>query len=211
MRNTIIFMLLFFLSSICAQEKHVDRNVKKIGGFRNATLELKSGEVLKGKIRDQLYVGGYWIFKDEKGKKQKISKFEVNKATIDYTTPSKKNSGKLIYLRIYPDGYESNNYFAQVLIDGKIKLLRFVTDGGTTIDANGMVKNIGHFQHILMNEQGTLFDLESSNSIIDSRKTLIESLKKFLPCEELIKKVENKELKKNKLEEIVYFYNTKCI
>lgn len=91
-----LFLIAIFIGIwVVAQQKYVERDVEKIGGFRDASILLKSGESIHGKIRDQLYVGGYYIFKDNEGKKEK-SKSLISKKHLLFTK---------ILLKVIPEFY----------------------------------------------------------------------------------------------------------
>ena len=207
-----LFLIAIFIGIwVVAQQKYVERDVEKIGGFRDASILLKSGETIHGKIRDQLYVGGYYIFKDNEGKKRKFEKFDIQKALIIYQNPSESNSGILYYLRIYPDPNSDESIYTQVLVDGEIMLLRFTEHIAMVQNQSGAFQNFGKFQHLLMNKEGKFFDMRSNNSLLSDKENLLENIQIALPCDELYSKVESNEIKKNQLEEIVYFYNTQCV
>lgn len=97
------------------------------------------------------------------------------------------------------------------MVDGEIMLLRFTEHIAMVQNQSGAFQNFGKFQHLLMNKEGKFFDMRSNNSLFSDKENLLENIQIALPCDELYSKVESNEIKKNQLEEIVYFYNTQCV
>ncbi|EDP71790.1 hypothetical protein FBALC1_04862 [Flavobacteriales bacterium ALC-1] len=144
-------------------------------------------------------------------------KEKINKDWIEKTRIAK-------YIPVYLDKKKKKQGFAELIVDGKVKLVgrtvmytsTTTVHHGTTVSAGGELIT---FPPIYNHHSGTHNNLlvvrEGHKAIKINHVSLFKAFKKrasefFSDCQSLVSKIENKEFKKEDLIAIVEYYNSNC-
>lgn len=200
-----LFLLILFLITLSFDI--VGQNTEAILIFKDGTKVIGLGKLKRGDI-----------IKFRKNKNEKAVKYhfkELEKVTI------MEDSRKVIYVYLKVKG--SNNYAVlEESIIGKLSLYKVVTHGNHVPmgvgfgGAGGMGMGMG---------MGASFTIESfylkrkdeenvthlGSTSLFSKNFKKAAIEYFIDCEELVVKIEDNEYKKKDIEEIVNFYNRKCV
>lgn len=177
-----------------------------------AEIYLKDGTVLKGQARITMLdkatpFGQKERLRYTEGRKKPVKEIKANDVDsiifeIDYKVKKsnvrKKRKAKFV---VIPKNKKKTKLgFAELIVDGELKLLKRTVSNG-----NGYSLNI---------VEETLFQ-RLDNEPIEFNYVELQSFKSkameyFKDCPSLVKKIEEKEYKRNDLEVIVKYYNDNC-
>lgn len=184
---------------------------------------LQSGEILFGRARlsmsinsterptekkyllNEIRIGNKEYLRFITGKERRSIKFspeEIEKVVfdLDYKEKRKRIKRKATFIPIYKNENKTMTGFAELIIDGKIKLVK------KKISGVGIVRNyLEESLFIRENEHAVPFNY--ADPLVSFKKSASEY---FYDCKDLISKFETKEFKRDDLEAIVNYYNDNC-
>ncbi|SDS77614.1 hypothetical protein SAMN04489797_2393 [Winogradskyella sediminis] len=201
-------------------------------GWTEAEVFLKNDEVLKGLASIPMMYGTVNLKKeqlkfkaDKKSKKSKYKPEDID-SIIFTVTYKERIDGKRVektrietYIPIYLNKKQSKMGFAEILVDGELKLVGrtiMVQSGGSWTPATGAPNSVpvynpgymGVHNQVMILRPGTTPEIFNHVSLTKSfRKRAMEY---FSDCPALQTKIETKEFKKVDLQAIVRFYNANC-
>ncbi|WP_298498860.1 hypothetical protein [uncultured Algibacter sp.] len=210
-----IITIIFFLFSIVINAQYND--------WKPAKVFLQTGEVLIGRARlsmsmnrteypDEkgltsfsIRVGNKEYLRFLEGNERRSTKFdteEIKKVIfdLDYKKKGKRIKRKAIFIPIYKSLNKTKTGFAELIIDGKIKLAKKKISGA------GVARNYTE-EILLIRENESAIPINYAYKRKSFKKRTIEY---FYDCPSLISKIESEELKKDDLELIVNYYNDNC-
>lgn len=224
MKKLFLITLFFVVNISCAQH-----------AWTKAKVYLKSGEILKGEARvpidaNQNNNGLYKLlskenlrFRTSKKSKQKKYKPDRIDSIIFFGKTDKFKRLKYIPVKMS----NSKLGFAQLIVDGKIKLVgrtNIVTEKSltpspmsrTVSGPDGIALHIPATYNNVSRSYQALYVIKNNNKIFAIDKfSLLKSFKNraknyFRDCTLLVKKLDNREFKKEDLIRIVEYYNLNC-
>lgn len=144
---------------------------------------------------------------DSSGIKKILKPDQAKEVRFDYEAENIRMISSINSLKLGNVFSNNSNIFLKLEIDGPIKLFNYYysqTSPGMYDGPNGMVSVGFTFnveKYVLQKGNGEL----KRHKGLTFRKDMMEH---FKDCPELLKKIENKEFRKNDIESIVEYYNT---
>ena len=199
MNNKIIFLLAFLVVLPLTAQK------------QKATLYFRDGTELKGKAR--ITKSGKIKFrKSQKSKKvfydyKEIDKILIRKEDIDvmYQYKILKNKSRPLILEIIKEGEIT---LFRTLKTGHNPGMMMGPGGGAPMMTGGYSYSISNY-YVSRDNESTVFHLGSKGTYFSKNFKKAASTY-FKDCPKLVTKIQNKELKKRDIVEIVEFYNENC-
>lgn len=185
---------------------------QSFGQKARAELIFKDGSLLEG-IAEPIHSYNIKFKKDHNAKKQYFSFEEVDTLKVYY------DFEPTVYVLVkIKDGYvpkvlelvcagKNAVYYRNILPGKTLPVAIPSNDGGSIMIGGGISR--GTHSYVRKTNEEEAIHLASSNWISKNFKNTASNF--FSDCTELVEKIQNREFKKRDLNEIIEFYNTKCL
>jgi len=216
----ILFVFCLIISPVFAQY-----------GWTKAEVTLKSGTILKGEASLGMMSNGINIGKEKlkfrTNKKSKTKKYlpkEIKQAIFTITYKEKVGRKKIEktrvekYIPIFFNKKQTKLGFVELMVDGDLRLVGrtvAVQSGGWNYGAGAPGAAPVYLPGFMGSHNQVMFLKDGEKPKIFNQVSLTKSFRKramdyFKVCPKLKNKIDNKELVKEDLKEIVKFYNSSC-